>query len=65
MKTVIRLAGSAILLWLLSGCTNSTTVELHEPGEYKGKTDPLLQVSGRPEHEAQLRDRLRAVQTDR
>ena len=65
MKTVIRLTGSAVLIGLLGACTNSTTVELHEPGEYKGRTDPLLQASGTPEYEAQLRDRLMAIQTDR
>ena len=58
--------GIVLLLFLLaSGCGNSATVEIHEPGEYSGKTDPLLKVAGTPAHEQQLRDRIMQVQTDR
>ena len=64
MKLALPLAGAA-LLWLLAGCTESTTVELHEPGEYLGKTDPLLQVAGTREQAEKLRERVLMVQTDR
>jgi len=49
----------------LSGCLDETTVELHEPGEYKGRTDPLVELSGTPEFSARLEERLRQIQTDR
>ena len=65
--TMSKLSGFVLLpLFLLTtGCGDSATVELHEPGEYSGKTDPLLKVTATPAHEQQLRDRLMQVQTDR
>ena len=54
-----------LLILLASGCGNSATVEIHEPGEYTGKTDPLLKVTGTPAHQQQLRERIMQVQTDR
>lgn len=40
-------------------------VQLHEPGRYLGKPDPLLEQSGSPELANQLAERLERVQTDR
>ena len=51
---------------MLSGCIEQEVEQnLHEPGEYKGKQDPFLQVSGSPEFAAKLEQRLNQVQTDR
>ena len=50
---------------LLSGCYESGDVTVVEPGVYKGKTDPLLAKMNQPEHQGQLDDRFRRVQTDR
>lgn len=54
----------SLSLLLLGGCEEAA-VELHEPGVYKGKPDPLLQHAGTPEHHEQLRKRMAQVQTDR
>jgi hypothetical protein len=59
----VALVGGLVLL--SAGCDSQTTVELHEPGQYKGARDPLLDVAGTPEFEAKLRQRLEQVQTDR
>ena len=53
------------LFLLVTSCGDSAIVELHEPGEYTGKTDPLLKVTATPAHEQQLRDRIVQIQTDR
>ncbi|MEZ5585200.1 MAG: hypothetical protein R3F37_22820 [Candidatus Competibacteraceae bacterium] len=50
---------------LLTGCSEPPTIEIHEPGVYKGKIDPLLDRSGSSELETQLRERLTQIQTDR
>ena len=51
---------------ILSGCdSEQVTVEMHEPGVYKGAQDPLMDLAGTPEQSARLEERLRAVQTDR
>ena len=47
----------------LTGCSEETA--LHEPGVYKGESDPLLAKQSDPQHQEQLAERLRAVQTDR
>lgn len=56
----------------LSGCDRGLQeldklpgVELHQPGRYMGKRDPLLEQSGSPELANQLAERLERVQTDR
>ena len=57
---------TAILLFAgmtLIGCSEETA--LHEPGVYKGDADPLLAKQSDPQHQEQLAERLRAVQTDR
>ena len=70
MKFATRMAATrfifvAILLGSLPGCSDSTDVELHEPGQYLDKSDPLLELTEKPEHGEQLRKRLMMVQTDR
>ena len=50
---------------MLSRFLDETTVELHEPGEYKGAPDPLVQLSGTSEFSSRLQDRLLQIQTDR
>jgi hypothetical protein len=40
-------------------------VELHEPGKYVGKSDPLLDQTGTPEHQARLAERFGLAAPDR
>lgn len=47
----------------LSACSEVQD-SLHEPGVYKGKTDPFLARSG-PEMDKTLADRFMSVQKDR
>jgi hypothetical protein len=49
----------------LSGCYQSADVTMHEPGEYKGASDPLLAFEGSSEHQQKLLERFNQVQTDR
>lgn len=63
MKYVI--AVGVLFVVLVFGCTDPPSIEIHEPGEYKGQTDPLVQKSEHSEHQEALRERLRMVQTDR
>jgi hypothetical protein len=65
MKPSQRMSVMVILGLLLAGCYEPATIEFHEPGVYKGKTDPLLSRSGTPELETQLQERLTKIQTDR
>lgn len=65
MKSIRQLIGLPVVGLLLLGCSDSTKIEIHEPGQYKGKADPLLIASGTPPHQAQLKERLMMVQTDR
>jgi len=60
-----RLAGMALLCLLIFGCGESTRIEWHEPGEYQGRIDPLLDKAGTPEQNQRLQERLLQVQTDR
>ncbi len=54
-----------IAMSLAALCACSDVQEnLHEPGVYKGKTDPLLAKSG-AEQDKILADRFSAIQTDR
>jgi hypothetical protein len=62
------LAGAFALLLvvvLLGGCEEPATVEIHEPGIYKGSPDPLLEKARNPEFGEKLRERLKMIQTDR
>lgn len=56
---------AVVSVLLLTGCNEQFFTKFHSPGEYKGKTDPLLAVAGTPEHEARLQQRFRRIQTDR
>ncbi|MDT8408477.1 MAG: hypothetical protein RQ741_02640 [Wenzhouxiangellaceae bacterium] len=42
MRNSMTFACVAALCLGLGGCYESTDVTLYEPGEYKGKSDPLL-----------------------
>jgi hypothetical protein len=63
---MLALAAAAGALSLgLAGCTEKSTVTLHEPGVYKGDKDPLLAKQRDPEHIEALKERFVSVQTDR
>jgi hypothetical protein len=69
MKKASRILALAAVLGVLSfsvtGCTEKTTVTLHEPGVYKGHKDPLLAAQKDPEHIEALKERFVSGQTDR
>lgn len=52
-------------LLVLTGCYESRDVTLHEAGVYKGKVDPLVELSADPAHQEGLRERILMIQTDR
>jgi hypothetical protein len=57
-----RLAAAAVIAvgaLLLGGCEDIQDVTLHEPGVYKGKTDPLLQRLEEPAEQQALEERFR------
>ena len=58
-------AGLGVVLLGSTGCTEKTAVTLHEPGVYKGDTDPLLAMQKDPDHQEALRERFARGQTDR
>ena len=58
-------AGLGVMLLGSAGCTEKTAVTLHEPGVYKGDTDPLLAMQKDPEHIETLQQRFVRGQTDR
>jgi hypothetical protein len=64
-KSLLSLALAGACLVGLAGCYESPNVTLYEPGEYKGKEDPLLTQAGSAQHEQELRERLLSGQTDR
>ena len=49
----------------LVSCYQSPNATLHEPGVYKGKTDPLLEKERTPNQQEALRQRLRMAAKDR
>jgi hypothetical protein len=53
-----------LLAGLLTGCYESSDVTVYEPGEYKGKSDPLLNQDSTQRAET-LAKRFELVQTDR
>jgi hypothetical protein len=62
----VRMVGMAVLaMLLLAGCYETTHVVIHEPGVYKGSKDPLLAVDGKPQLEAELRERFMEGQAPR
>ena len=59
------LAGAVVAASLsMTGCWESADVTMHEPGKYKGKSDPLLAQQGASRSEA-LKKRFQLVQMDR
>lgn len=68
---VLRIVGPGLLLATalgLVGCQKAEKaldVDLHKPGQYMGKHDPLLDKSANPQFQRRLAARLERVQTDR
>lgn len=60
--TALVLVGSAAAV---GGCYESPDATVYEPGEYKGKHDPLLEKQTQTEQKDRLRERFNTVQTDR
>ena len=50
---------------IATGCYEKPQAIFFEPGEYKGRTDPLLALEATPEQQQKLLQRLRTVQMDR
>ena len=55
----------ALLPMSLTACAERADVTLHEPGVYKGATDPLLAQQQSPEQAQALQDRFAKGQSDR
>lgn len=49
----------------IGGCYEDTDITLHDPGVYRGTTDPLLAKQANPEQQARLAERFRMGQSDR
>ena len=64
-RSLAYAAGLGVLLLCTTGCTEKTTVTLHEPGVYKGDADPLLLMQQDPEQIKTLQQRFVRGQTDR
>lgn len=60
----ITLAALAAATLALTGCWESSDITVHEPGKYKGATDPLLAQQGASRADA-LKKRFELVQMDR
>jgi hypothetical protein len=62
MKRIYSISAVFIVLMGLAGCSyESREVTMHKPGVYKGTEDPLLAR----QHQQELIDRFKLVQTDR
>jgi hypothetical protein len=59
--TIAVLAGAVVV----SGCYESADVTVHEPGQFKGMKDPLLDAKSTAEREEILQKRFQLVQVDR
>jgi hypothetical protein len=64
-RLLVIAAGLGVVLLGSTGCTEKTAVTLHEPGVYKGDTDPLLAKQEDPERKEALRERFAKGQSDR
>lgn len=64
MKPIIYLFSIVGVTLLLSACYESSDVTVHEPGEYKGEADSLMQTDAESRAET-LEERFNMVQTDR
>ncbi len=68
---ILRIVGLCVVAAAglgLAGCNKAEKmlgVKLHEPGQYTGKHDPLVDKSASPAFQKKLADRLERVQTDR
>lgn len=62
-KAVLYVAALFVVMGL-GGCWESTDVTVHEPGQYKGPSDPLLQQSAASRADI-LQKRFEMVQVDR
>ncbi|MEZ5726971.1 MAG: hypothetical protein R3E48_02570 [Burkholderiaceae bacterium] len=57
---------AAALGSVISGCTDyPSSAQLHAPGQYSGKTDPLVKKAADAAHAEALAKRFALVQTDR
>lgn len=56
---------AVLSLGFAAGCTDKADVTLHEPGVYKGSSDPLLAKEKTAEHQEALEDRFLMGQSDR
>ena len=65
MKTIQLLAAGVAMVAVVAACYESPDVSLHEPGQYLGKTDPLVEKMKSEDFRRQLVDRFKEVQTDR
>ena len=62
ISTIVALLLSVSICFGLSACSeDQRELIIHEPGEYKGTTDPLLAAGQHPE----LNHRFKKIQTDR
>ena len=61
---ILTFSAVALLSFNLSGCWESTDITVHQPGEYMGAPDQLLQadVGARSD---KLKERFQTVQIDR
>lgn len=55
----------ALLPMSLTACAERADVTLHEPGVYKGGTDPLLAQQRDPQYTETLQERFAKGQSDR
>ena len=62
LTTLLVLVGATVIL---GGCYEDMSVTLHEPGEYKGKQDPLLAEMQKQKTQQTLEQRFKTGQTDR
>lgn len=66
MRTIISLASGLVVVAALTGCDDpKATVQLHEPGKYVGKVDPLLEKSKDGANDKALQERFAQIQRDR
>ena len=61
----VAIATAQLIVFALVGCYEPVSLTWYEAGVYKGAPDPMLEVDDREDLRQALRDRLRAVQTDR
>ena len=57
-------SAAAVMILLMSGCYQDEVVIVHEPGVYKGSSDPLLSQAA-SDRAPTLSERLMQIQVDR